>query len=852
MTPRRLVLAAIFSVVSLGCTSFPDIEANECGNAVLEPGEDCDTYIDVAKKLAGASCRPKGVIGECHYDCRVNPDGSRGRCPENMGCASDGICRRRVPGEAYDPPEKLSSDVAAWLTSLDFDGDGRGELLTTEPPGQGQLARFALHYFDDDLDAVETRSFPRLTARPSVREVTGDARDDLFVTNGRIGMLPGRKDREWLPEAFSSYVMQSSRLRVVSVSRGFVSDAVSLASFSDKDGDNSLYLPDGDGGIVPKLPLPHPVQFLLPPIGADIVEGLDSPCDEVVMAFVGDESFRLLDLCQVGDGSIQSALTWREEVRQQTVRLPEGVKLDGAPVSADVDGDGHLDVLIGAGGLTYVTHGDGAGLEASASLFKVPIIDATEPYELPLPLAAGDVTGDGVADFVLPFGVLASRRSLVDQSVGYFVSYSNTGPRWSLAEVADLNGNELLDVIVASAGAPSFTFLSGTGGPFQVPSAITTTGPLRLLASGDFDGDLIRDVALIQGNSPDEPGDFLAVAYGTRDRAPLPPIKMAELDGVQQLGSMHDAAFDDVMATSSARVSGQDQSTFTLFDGSSDQLLLAPYALNTFSKNNSLHDFRAAAIVVGGFTAPGAHDLVALSTSDDSNEWGQWLVPNIGKGNVPPRPLTSLSALSPGVLPVSANEDGGLKLSVAGTSADLEGDGFDEVLWLMPNRRTSTCALLIYDIDGGAESATLTRELDLEEPCPTPELAAADLNVDGWLDLLLLTGDPRDKNRRVELLWNDTTGHFSLEHRSFVGIENHDVRGFSFFPPPAIKLALVSDQGLHIAKPVQDQYSFDRIANIQSFNDARSVLAADLNRDGSTELMVADAEGLWLLRGSLQ
>jgi len=50
------VLALLFPLVD-GCADLPAITHGTCGNAVLDPGEDCDSFAS-----NGQFCRPAGVV----------------------------------------------------------------------------------------------------------------------------------------------------------------------------------------------------------------------------------------------------------------------------------------------------------------------------------------------------------------------------------------------------------------------------------------------------------------------------------------------------------------------------------------------------------------------------------------------------------------------------------------------------------------------------------------------------------------------------------------------------------------------------------------------------------------------
>ena len=864
MSSFGLVTSLGLLVTLAGCSTLPVIEADVCGNAVKEDGEQCDTFID--KDDAGAVCRPPGVVGECHFDCERDSEGNRLPCPQGLGCAPDGICRE-FKGEFQLPKLNLSSDVSSWLSATDFDGDGRADVISAEPTDQLQQARFRLHYFDADSKLVETRIFPRSSQRPIARQLVADAPPALLFTNSRVGMIPGRADREWIPASFSSYVVPHAGLKTLSISDDLVGNALALVAFTSVGEGDGVYVPAGFGGrLEPAAELEQPISKLAGlPLAANIVEGPDSPCAEVLFAFKGDSLVHLLDLCQhVVD--LHADIDWRKSALEQVVRLPSGARIDSAPVAADVDGDGHLDVLVGAGGRAFLAHGDGTRLESHATSFEAlqfrdnPNPDDPEaepvdvPSPVPMPLAAGDVTGDGLADLVEPDGIWGSRRSPIDGSIHYILGLNrNTGQPWTMAQVVDLNGNDLPDVIAATAGAPVLSFFSGSKGQFLVSARINTQGPVRLLAAGDFDGDLIRDVALLESGPPKNPTDSLAVAFGDRDRVPLSPVRIAELSGVDQLGRQPDAGLDDIFTTSTEQFEGAPRSTFTLFGGDSARLPIAPYSLVTFSQDGDLIDWAAEALVVGSFTAPKATDVIAIGAKDLNKAWTQWLIPDLGSRRTPPQQL-GMPPVADDILPV-APDGAGNRLSVAGTAADLDGDQLDEAIWLMP-RGPEGCSLLIYDIDYDNPSlpqAVLKQQLDLDEPCATPELVASDLHQDHGVQLLALLGDPRQGPRRIEIFHNDGHGGFSVDDRSIVGDGEEDVRAFSIFPQEPPRLAFVTESALHIAATGENDRIFDDITTLKTtFDDARAVVVTDPNGDNLPDILVADAEGLWLLGAKLE
>lgn len=865
---RRLLGLALLGLFSWGCADLPTIEAGVCGNHVKEGVEDCDTFAD--PETPGSKCREKGEVGACHFDCRPGADGVRAQCPANKGCAADGICR--APSGDYQAPIKLSSSVASWLGTLDFDGDERQDVVATEATDRLQQARFQTYYFDDSANLQEVRLFPREVARPTAAQLTKDDLPDLAFCGNRVGMVPGRHDREWLPATFSSYVVdhlgKDSGVRAVSLSDENVSNSVTLVVVTAFDQTPGVYVPSPEGGFDPHDPrfvLDHPVQELAgDPLAADIVEGDDSPCAELVLAFRGESSLQILDMCRLG-GADETPLVWREELVEHRVKLPTGKSIDAGPLTADIDGDGHLDLLVGSGGVAYVAFGDGKGVAAEAIPLELATrnvnTDLLSTEKLQMPLAAGDVTGDGIADFVMPDQVLGSR--LIRGKLEYYVAYINNGSAWSMAQVADLNDNDLGDVIAAAAGDSNLSFLNGTGGPYPVAQHLATHGPVRQLVVGDFDGDLMGDVAFTEGDSTSEGKDLLAVAYGSRDAAPLPPLRIAEVGKLEQLGRNRDFAVDDIFAASTAPgPAGTNRTTFTLFGGDPARLPLAPYTLVEFEQGENLDDWNALALAAGAISGKGKSDIVALGVSiDHPDVWTQWLILDVANATETPRMLKMLEApgvKTPDVAPW-AREDLVRQLNSAGLAADLDQDGKDEVVWAMPTK-DSRCAVLIYELDSNQTNITLRSALEVATPCVQPELQAAPLRVAGKLDLMLRVGSPASGPRQLVLLYNDGKGNFDLDRVQWLNApRSEDLRAASALEPTK-GLVFVTQAGLYRAASAPDSGkveedenpAFDELSKLAELDDGRAVVVTDPDGDGISDIVVSDAVGTWLLRAELR
>jgi hypothetical protein len=166
----------------------------------------------------------------------------------------------------------------------------------------------------------------------------------------------------------------------------------------------------------------------------------------------------------------------------------------------DVNGDGHLDIVLAKGrhwGLAdRVLLGDGRGAFPTAYDLG-PASDRTYSGNLV------DLDGDGDLDVVISNDAPDPKRVYLNDGKGRFSEAGTYGrAAWQTrnAAVADVNGDRLPDIIVANRTAPAeaanYVCLNRGGGRFDADCAAFSKEPATTITAADFDGDGRVDLAV--------------------------------------------------------------------------------------------------------------------------------------------------------------------------------------------------------------------------------------------------------------------------------------------------------------------------------------------------------------------
>ncbi len=241
----------------------------------------------------------------------------------------------------------------------------------------------------------------------------------------------------------------------------------------------AVMLGNGDGTfaapVIHNLPPGVPMQVAVADFNND-----GNPDVAVITGSVNGFTSQVIVLLGSGNGSFAPALSTVSGVNGLTIK------------TADVNGDGKQDVLIGGNGSAAVLYGKGNGT------FQSPVLLTSGSYAL-VDVAAGDLNGDGRMDIVsaisLPHAGIAVFLQNPDGSFSAGQVLITQGPTGSAVAVADFNKDGKLDVLLSAVNEVQYLLGKGDG-TFQDPIGICGGCSTGQIALSDFNRDDVIDVAL--------------------------------------------------------------------------------------------------------------------------------------------------------------------------------------------------------------------------------------------------------------------------------------------------------------------------------------------------------------------
>lgn len=742
---RLRVAAALATVILTSCGNLREIPPGQCGNGVKEGTEDCDTFPN--DPSGSLTCGAPGTQNECRYLASAD------HCPAGYVGGVDGVCR--APTSRFEEGFQLPGVQGVRAEIADFDGDGVGDLTLLS----SDRARRDVVYSESSSSGTtgQGSSIVSIATTPfhasAIADMNGDLLPDLVQPSDLgLSVLLSRPERDFVPFVFQQF-SATSAYAVAVPSSALYGAGVNFAT---------------PPGIIVRRPVVGTVLCFdaLKCNGPGDYVGIEAggtfDPSQTIAFFADLDGVGAPDLVYAqrgGDHVVVVSFDPPNAPSRSIVTLPGGKTIEQTVAAADLDGDGHVDLLTSTA----------AGLGSQSRLLRGPgPITGPSSVFLPLPdlvdsalLAAGDINADGFADLVTTNAVYASYPvKLPTPKIEYAVVGTPTGyMSWTSALIGDLDADGIGDV-AAMSPTPGIDVFLGHQGVGTTPIRLSAEVGYKTLVRGDIDGDGVGDLVVSTVDHPKCNGDQQVLAYfGQPFAPPVGPTRLSEAPGIEQLvatritdsiSQVGDALDDLLVVTAAATPDGQcstsDFSAGVLF-GTPERRPLSVLRVRDATSNDPVVPMSA---VAGDVDGDGSADVLMTASlnagSGQSNASKNALFAFRGAGPAilstdPPTEVATSPSPFPDFL-------AGLALSDADATGHRGWLAFEPRLDLSSCSSSQGCDFVLamergawngagYDvspIDLGAP--VLMRHFDATQPLNQAKVLAADLDADGDLDLV--------------------------------------------------------------------------------------------------------------------
>ena len=816
-----LGLLAVLGTAGESCADLPTLAAGQCGNGVVDPGEDCDSF-------PADGCRPPGDRNQCHFNCTA--------CPSGWGCDRSAlICRQPVGAFATEPSVTFEA-TAARLELADFDGDGRQDIIAHSQADSTGRESLRVFYFDGNGAPAKSLTLGASAISPVSHDLDNDVpahRADLMFAAFETGInvMIGRSDRTFGPIAFPRFPFapgSSARfVRVNGIDLKWEVEffrAIPVLFAEIVPGKYSVAIAT-TGGADPRdttlAQLDRPANKILgEPIAANIIDGAGRECEEVLWVWKGEGAIQWVEPC--GFGNFPKIDT--NGKYKTLLALPGGDAIQRPPVALDLNSDGHVDLLLEGELNAYVAFGRGDGtfsgkpdLSLGSQMSPIecavrdprsgkpfPTFRCGEPlagYSPPKKVAANDQVLIAFPQFVLAVRKVDSTGPKVLLEGIAVAEPGSTG--WSVARFDDFNANGYIDIVAASSNASDIDFFNGTPTELFNPGRIRTDSPVRTLSSGDYDGDLVNDLGFVEIGAGGGDLDGISVAYGKFAGVPEAPLRLGVFPNVIQAQTAKAAGFDETLQLGVVYQDKDKTDLIAILEGAGERQLLSPFAVAAPLKMNLVQS-SPFVLSAGDYDGDGIADAMMLGYDQAASGRGAlrpWYAKGKGDGRFDP--------------PVIGNDITNFTLTQFGRviavarSADLDGDKRADAVVLAPSGDDidKPAVLMTYSLKDKAVALSPPTVITLPASgfLVRLDLELADVDGDSKLDAVIAVHGSLKSHMLVA--WGNGNGTF-------------DIAG-----------ATRIDLGADVTRP-------------------RSVAIAQLDTDPARELLVSSGEATYAVQGN--